>query len=88
LHWEPVAGAANYFVRIFRQASPRPLLELRTSYPLAELPARWVGGDGERRRFMPGRYRWEVFALSDSSSLPEPDERPARTGTFTLQPSR
>jgi hypothetical protein len=70
LAWAPVPGATSYELRLYR-GSERILLKHTRSTRLT-LPERWRH-DGRSVRLEPGRYRWNVWALSSGGKLdPKP----------------
>jgi hypothetical protein len=70
LAWAPVPGATRYELQLYR-GSKRVLIE-RTRSTRFTLPERWRHA-GRVVRLEPGRYRWNVWALSSGGKLdPKP----------------
>jgi hypothetical protein len=70
LAWAPVPGATGYELWLYR-GSERVLVQ-RTRSTRLTLPERWRHS-GRVVRLEPGRYRWNVWALSSGGRLdPKP----------------
>ena len=58
--WAPVNGAVGYRLELFR--GDKQVLEVRTTTPAYELPARWRHA-GRNQTLTKGDYRWYVWPL-------------------------